>query len=313
MIKSRQEYQPPHDCSHFEAMCLMAQNASNPEVRAAAQAEVDWMVEANNQSLQEDRQRGTCPISGIDAAFGRSEQSRALIEYLNEDIGSLFNEIHFELNDARTRGLVEHSVTTILEGARSRMQLHDFAVICDVSNNTASVIDRGELVLDLVLKIKPGSSFEYIQYIKSGLAAIDVDLTVNGNSTNSTNSTNRSNPVYGSISVSAGGSISSSAIGNMAGHLANSTTSYSFSPVGTITIMTPEQKQTAELPPISWECKDDSGNLIKMELRPEGTIGAHESLQLMMLLQSSTAFPLAFSPYLYVKKHNLERHFKFSA
>ena len=125
-------------------------------------------------------------------------------------------------------------------------------------------------------------------------------------------SSNRSNPVYGSISVNAAGSVGSGAIGNMVGQLGQGTT-YTFVGGQGITLTLPEQKQTADLPAIVWECKDDAGQLIKMELKPEGTIGAHEALQLMMLLQSSTAFPLAFSPYLYVKKHSLERHFKFSA
>jgi hypothetical protein len=100
----------------------------------------------------------------------------------------------------------------------------------------------------------------------------------------------------------------------MAGQLTSgSTYTISAAPYGAITLSMPEQKQTAELPSIEWNCRDEAGQMIRMELKPEGTIGAHEALQLMMLLQSSTASPLAFSPYLYVKKHSLERHFRFSA
>jgi hypothetical protein len=285
---------PPADCSYFEEMCWRAEHETDPENRAHAQFEVDRMVKANNDALEEDRMK--------------SEQS--LTDFLNDEVGQLFDGIHFQSNDDLTRMSVRSFLEGLMQGLMNNRHISDFKVVCDASNNPPSVVDRGELRVDLLFKDTHGGVFRY-PYVKHGfVAAIDVDLNIsNGNSPANRGYSPGQGVSGGYVTVN-----SNAAIGNMAGQLVGGGSTYNLSAAqyGTISVSIAEQKQTADLPSIEWVCKDDAGQMIKMELKPEGTIGAHESLQLMMLLQSSTAFPLAFSPYLYVKKHSLERHFKFS-
>jgi hypothetical protein len=285
----------PEDCSYFEAMCMRAEYAIRKEDREAAQKEVDWMVDAMNTAEQEERMK----------------TSQSLVEHLNDEIGSLFDGIHFQSNDDLTRMSVRSHLNGVMQGLMDHRHIQDYKVVCDASNNPNSVIESNELVVDIAYKDIRGSLF-HVPYRKHGFAAVDVDLNIgaNGNSP--------SNRGYngGGQGIVSGGYVNATgagAIGNMVGQLSPGGSTYTFTAGQGITLSMPEQKQTADLPSIEWNCRDDSGQMIKMELKPEGTIGAHEALQLMMLLQSSTASPLAFSPYMYVKKHSLERHFRFSA
>jgi hypothetical protein len=206
---------------------------------------------------------------------------------------------------------VRSHLNGVMQSLMDNRHIYDYKVVCDASNNPNSVIESNDLVVDVAFKDVRGQLF-HTPYRKRGFAAVDVDLNigVNGNSPS-----NRGYPAVGQGIVSGGyvNATGAGAIGNMVGQLSPGGSTYTFTAGQGITLSIPEQKQTADLPTIEWTCKDDAGQMIKMVLQPEGTIGAHEALQLMMLLQSSTAFPLAFSPYLYVKKHSLERHFKFTA
>jgi hypothetical protein len=284
------------DCSYFEEMCWKAEHALDPAEQAAAKREVDWMVKANNDALEDDRMK--------------LEQS--ITEHLNEEVGSLFDGIHFSSNDDLTRMSVRSHLNGVLQSLMNNRHIQDYTVVCDASNNPNSVIEANDLVVDVAIKLGPSKGFMYMPYRKHGFAAVDVDLAIgsNGNSPS-----NRGYPSAGQGIVSGGyvNATGAAAIGNMVGQLSPNGSTYTFTAGQPITISMPEQKQTADLPSIEWNCRDESGQMIKMVLKPEGTIGAHEALQLMMLLQSSTASPLAFSPYLYVKKHSLERHFRFSA
>ena len=66
------------------------------------------------------------------------------------------------------------------------------------------------------------------------------------------------------------------------------------------------------LPKIIFEMYDDRHHKnISMEMQPEGTISGYEALQLTMMLFIVVAEPTSFSVLEYVRKNNLERHFKF--
>jgi hypothetical protein len=279
--------------SYFEEMCHKAEYALDPAEQAEAKREVDWMVKMNNDALEEDRMK----------------HSQSLIEHLNDEIGSLFDGIHFGSNDDLTRMSVRSHLNGVMQGLMNCRAIHDYKVVCDASNNPNSVIEANDLVVDIAYKDKHGGLF-HTPYRKRGFAAVDVDLAIGANGNSPSNRGYNGVGQGGYVNVAGAG-----AIGNMVGQIAAGGSTYTLSaaPYGAISISLPEQKQTADLPSVEWHCKDDSGQMIKMELKPEGTIGAHEALQLMLLLQASTAAPLAFSPYLYVKKHSLERHFKFSA
>jgi hypothetical protein len=67
-----------------------------------------------------------------------------------------------------------------------------------------------------------------------------------------------------------------------------------------------------DLPSIRITGYDDQKNPVKMEVTPERSISAYESLQITMMLVTLTAGANDFNPLAFVKKNNLERHFSFS-
>lgn len=291
------------DCSYFEEMCWRAKNETDPENRGHAQYEVDRMVKANNDALEEERMKA----------------HESLIEYLNDNIGSLFDGIHFHSNDVETRHEVTFHIGQMMSPLKEEGHIYDYKVVCDQSNNPPSVIDRHELRVDLFFKDVHGGIFHY-PYNKTGLsAAIDVDLSVPtpvGNSGSSRPGVNQRNPSVGGQQYSAGAGISG--IGNLVGNLSASNTinaNQTFATVswdsGTISLEAP-RSTSAILPEMMFNTFDDADQPIKLTLKPEGSIGAYEALQLAMMIQASITSPRQFSVYKFVTKNNLERHFKFS-
>ena len=67
----------------------------------------------------------------------------------------------FEFNDAFTRALFVGAVEPFLRDVQGRDGITDFVVVCDESNNTASVIDRNEFVGDIF--VKPNRAINFIQ------------------------------------------------------------------------------------------------------------------------------------------------------
>jgi hypothetical protein len=67
----------------------------------------------------------------------------------------------FEFNDEFTRAQFRNMVEPFLRDIKARRGIHDFSVVCDGTNNSASVIDRNEFVGDIF--IKPARSINFIQ------------------------------------------------------------------------------------------------------------------------------------------------------
>ena len=69
--------------------------------------------------------------------------------------------------------------------------------------------------------------------------------------------------------------------------------------------------QEADLPDVVFVSHDFDSKKITMTLKPEPTISTLEALKITMLINASTRTPTKFSVFAYIKKNNLERHFKF--
>ena len=68
-----------------------------------------------------------------------------------------------------------------------------------------------------------------------------------------------------------------------------------------------------DLPELMIESMDENGRLVKMVLSPESSISPPEVTKLLMLVTTIMLQGVGgFSVYAYVKKNNLERHFKYS-
>ena len=66
----------------------------------------------------------------------------------------------FEFNDEFTRAQFRNLIEPFLREVQGRRGITDFKVVCDLTNNTGEVIDRGEFVADIF--IKPARSINFI-------------------------------------------------------------------------------------------------------------------------------------------------------
>ena len=93
------------------------------------------------------------------SAFDRINVRRLFI-VLEKAIATAAKAQLFEFNDAFTRAQFRAAVEPFLRDVKNRRGLIDFAVQCDESNNTDTVIDRNEFVCSIF--IKPARSINFI-------------------------------------------------------------------------------------------------------------------------------------------------------
>ncbi len=94
------------------------------------------------------------------SAFDRINVRRLFI-VLEKAIATSAKFSLFEFNDEFTRAQFRSLVEPFLRDVLGRRGIYDFRVVCDVTNNTAEVIDRNEFIGDIY--IKPARSINFIQ------------------------------------------------------------------------------------------------------------------------------------------------------
>ena len=85
-----------------------------------------------------------------------------LMVMIKRDIRKASFAYLFELNDRITRDSIKQTIENYLNDILLRRGLYDFAVVCDLSNNTSTTIDRNELHVSVALKPTKGIEFIYI-------------------------------------------------------------------------------------------------------------------------------------------------------
>ena len=93
------------------------------------------------------------------SAFDRINVRRLFI-YLENAVSAAAKDVMFEFNDTLTRSGFVNTVEPFLRDVQAKRGILDFRVICDETNNTASVIDGNEFVADIY--IKPNKSINFI-------------------------------------------------------------------------------------------------------------------------------------------------------
>ena len=93
------------------------------------------------------------------SAFDRINVRRLFI-YLENGIAAAAKDQLFEFNDEITRANFVNIVEPFLRDVQSKRGIQDYVVICDETNNTASVIDNNEFIADIF--IKPARSINFI-------------------------------------------------------------------------------------------------------------------------------------------------------
>ena len=93
------------------------------------------------------------------SAFDRINVRRLFI-YLENAISQAAKDSLFEFNDQITRTNFVNTIEPFLRDVQAKRGIFDYVVICDETNNTASVIDNNEFVADIY--IKPARSINFI-------------------------------------------------------------------------------------------------------------------------------------------------------
>lgn len=96
---------------------------------------------------------------GKASAFDRINVRRLFI-YLETAISTAAKDQLFEFNDEITRTNFVNIVEPFLRDVQAKRGIYDYVVVCDETNNTASVIDNNEFVADIY--IKPARSINFI-------------------------------------------------------------------------------------------------------------------------------------------------------
>lgn len=96
---------------------------------------------------------------GKASAFDRINVRRLFI-HLENAITNAAKDQLFEFNDEITRTNFVNTVEPFLRDVQAKRGIYDYVVICDQTNNTATVIDNNEFVADIY--IKPARSINFI-------------------------------------------------------------------------------------------------------------------------------------------------------
>ena len=86
-----------------------------------------------------------------------------LINYIKKTVGRTAQSVLFEINDDITRSLFSNATTGFLQDIQNGRGLYGFKVVCDASNNPASIVDANQFVADLY--IKPTKSINYVKIV----------------------------------------------------------------------------------------------------------------------------------------------------
>lgn len=109
------------------------------------------------------------------SAFDRINVRRLFLA-VQKRAETLAKGVLFEQNDATTRVGFASALNSFMAEIQARRGVTDFLVVCDGSNNTASVIDRNEFVAEIY--IKPTRSINYVTVTltatKSGVSFSEV-------------------------------------------------------------------------------------------------------------------------------------------
>lgn len=96
-----------------------------------------------------------------------------LINYIKKILGRTARSVLFEVNDVITRSQFGNAATGFLQTIKERRGLYDYKVVCDETNNPASIIDANQFVADIY--IKPTKS---INYVKITITNLNTDVAL---------------------------------------------------------------------------------------------------------------------------------------
>ena len=210
-----------------------------------------------------------------------------LIDRIKGSVNEHLDRFVFEPFDDLTRKQIAATIESYLADLKAGRFIADFGVVCSEANNPPMSQDNGELIVDFF--IRPISFTDDLIHFHTPLSK---GLSM------ATAPSSQSFPSFGTTGQSQAAAPQPWITSAMAAAI-------------TAESLKPQYSTSSDLPSVTLLSYDAAGNRIEMRLEPEASITAHESTKLLMLVISALYNGDQFSSYEYVRKNDLERHFKF--
>ena len=104
---------------------------------------------------------GNKTVASSPSALDRINVAR-LVAFIRARLEQIANSFVFEPNDQVTRNEITNAITGLMIDLQNKRGIYDYLVVCDLSNNTPSRIDRNELYVDIAIEPVKAVEFIYI-------------------------------------------------------------------------------------------------------------------------------------------------------
>jgi hypothetical protein len=104
---------------------------------------------------------GNHTLQGTATALDRINVAR-LVAFIRGRLEIIGNQYLFEPNDTITRSAITNQITALMIDLVNKRGLYDYLVVCDLTNNTPTTIDRNELYVDIAIEPVKAVEFIYI-------------------------------------------------------------------------------------------------------------------------------------------------------
>ena len=104
---------------------------------------------------------GNHTLQGNATALDRINVAR-LVAFIRGRLEIIGNQYLFEPNDTITRAAITNQITALMVDLVNKRGLYDYLVVCDLTNNTPTTIDRNELYVDIAIEPVKAVEFIYI-------------------------------------------------------------------------------------------------------------------------------------------------------
>ena len=104
---------------------------------------------------------GNKTTTSITSALDRINVAR-LVAFVRGRLNEIAKQYLFEPNDQITRDSIQSACTSLMIDLVSKRGIYDYLVVCDLSNNTPTTIDRNELYVDIAIEPVKAVEFIYI-------------------------------------------------------------------------------------------------------------------------------------------------------
>ena len=126
----------------------MEQIFSDLDIAAFVSAKINPIINVTNN--------GTCLMGNLTTYTGvkkayKSINTMNLIIYLKKQTAIVLNNFLHEINNAETRLNIKNNLTPLFNSIKSTGAITNYTIVCDETNNTATIIANNQLVVDLTI------------------------------------------------------------------------------------------------------------------------------------------------------------------